>query len=58
MDVVNEGYASYRFLSYPKQNAFLDLETHRTLENIKYILNLKVESSQGADARLRVACLA
>lgn len=58
MEVVNEGYASYRFLSYPKQNAFPDLETLRTLENVKYVLNLKVESSQGADARLRVACLA
>ena len=58
MEVVNEWYASYRFLSYTKQNAFLDLETHRTLENIKYIVKLKVESSLGADARLMVACLA
>lgn len=46
--------------SYLTQNKMLscDLETHRTLENMKYIFNLKVESSQGADARLRVACLA
>lgn len=50
VQVANEGNAFYRFLAYPKQYGLLsdilswDLETQKTKEKMKCILDLKVET--------------